>query len=174
MSDSGLPADATAVPTARGLHAPRPGAAICHRCGGSKKGPFVPCKACGYAPAGPERHVAWLFSEHHLEPEELEEAARRIHSGERPDPPRSLLEQARVRMGAAPLTDDARRPLGTAQLIGLAVGNVLLTPLLGMALWWGMREERPIAAAQALRTTLPVILGLAVVWGGLIARWTLF
>lgn len=166
--------DAPPRPAEAAPPASAPGAAICHRCGGGKRGPYVPCKACGFVPAGPERQVAWLFSEHHLAPDELAEAARRLQAGERPDPSRSLLERARVQMGAGPLTDDARRPLRSTQLVALGLANVLLTPFVGLAVWWGLREERPVAAAQALRSTVPVALGLAVVWGGLLARWTLY
>lgn len=150
-----------------------PPAAICHRCGGAKRGPFVPCKACGFTPVGPERHVAWLFSEHHLDPEELGEAARRLRAGDRPDPPRALLETARVRMGAAPLTSDARRPLDTRQILLLSAVNVLLTPLAGLAVWWGLQPERPLAARQALRITLPVLVGGGILWSILLANWRL-
>ncbi|MCK6502498.1 hypothetical protein L6R53_03725 [Myxococcota bacterium] len=162
-------------PDARGEAPPEvaPPAAICHRCGGAKRGPFVPCKACGYTPVGAERHVAWLFSEHHLDPEELGEAARRLRAGDRPDPPRTLLESARIRMGAAPLTTDARRPLDTRQLLLLGACNVLLTPLAGLAVWWGLAPERPLAARQALRITLPVLVGAALLWTILLANWRL-
>jgi hypothetical protein len=133
----------------------------------------VPCKACGYTPAGAERHVAWLFSEHHLVPDELAEAARRLRSGDRPDPPRALLETARIRMGAAPLTSDARRPLDTRQILLLSAVNVALTPLAGLAVWWGLAPERPLAARQALRITLPVLVGAGILWVVLLANWRL-
>lgn len=154
-------------PTAEAL----PPASICHRCGGAKRGPFVPCKACGYTPVGAERQVAWLFSEHHLSPDELAEAARRLRAGDRPEPPRSLLETARIRMGAAPLTLDARRPLATRQLLMLSLANVLLTPLAGLAVWWGLEPERPLAARQALRVTLPVMVGAGLLWMVMLAKW---
>jgi len=148
-------------------------AAICHRCGGDKRGPFVPCKACGYTPAGVDRQVAWLFSEHHLDPTELTEAARRLRAGDPPEPPRSLVEHARVQMGAAPLGTDARRRLTTRQLLGVTLANVVLTPLVGLAVWWGLQEERPVASHQILRVTLPVAIGEALAWLLLIASWRL-
>ncbi|RME21988.1 MAG: hypothetical protein D6798_16870, partial [Deltaproteobacteria bacterium] len=136
------------------------------------RGPFVPCKSCGFTPTATERQVAWLFSEHHLSAAELAEAARRIREGERPDPPRSLLEQARVEMGAAPLSDRARTPLRSDQLVLLTAANLLLTPLVGLALWWGLRADRPVAARQAIRLTLTVIVGLAVMWTALLLNWS--
>lgn len=148
------------------------GPAICHRCGGPKRGPYVPCKACGFVPTGRERQVAWLFSEHHLSPEELDEAARRLRGGERPDPPRALLETARVGMGAAAAGDEGGA-LRNHELLALTLGNLLLTPLVGFATWWGLSEERPVASAQALRVTVPVAGALALAWGVLLASWVM-
>lgn len=138
--------------------------AICHRCAGPKKGPFVPCKSCGFVPTGEHRQVAWLFSRDHLDEDELDEAARRVREGALPEPPRELLEHARESMGAKPLDQEALRPLSSSQLAGLALADVLLTPLVGYALWFGLREERPVAARQALRITVPVTVGLGLVW----------
>ncbi len=148
-----------------------PPAAVCHRCGGEKKGPFVPCKHCGVIPMGAERQVAWLFSEQHLDPAELAEAARRVGGGERPDPPRALMELARRRMGVGAPDSDEVRSLAGSERLALLGGNLLFTPLVGLACWWGLSEWRPIAARQALLDSLPVaILGL-VIWGALLVRW---
>lgn len=138
--------------------------AVCHRCGGPKKGPLIPCKTCSFTPTGEERPIAWLFSAHHLTDAELDETTARILAGEQPDPSKALSDGARVAMGAAPLTDDARRPLRTGTLILIGLGNLLLTPLLGFAFWFGLIEERPRAARQALTITLPMSLALALVW----------
>ena len=46
--------------------------AVCHRCGGPKKGPFVPCKTCGFVPVGDERPIAWLFGLDYLTEEEID------------------------------------------------------------------------------------------------------
>lgn len=134
--------------------------AVCHRCGGSKKGPLVPCKVCGFVPTGEERPVAWLFSRHHLSPHELVHAAARLREGERPEPSRALRDGAREAMGAAPLPDAARRPLDNRELMLLAVGNLVATPLLGLAVWWGLAERRPVASGQAMKVTIPFVLVL--------------
>ena len=143
--------------------------AVCHRCGGPKSGPLVPCKACGFTPTGEERPVAWLFSLHHLAPDELEAAAARVREGERPDPSRKLRDEAREAMGAPMSAPEANRPLTHGQLLLLSAGNLLLTPMAGYAVWFGLRESRPAASRQALRITVPVTLGLAVLWVGMIA-----
>lgn len=145
-------------------HADQIVAAICHRCGGDKRGPLVPCKTCGFTPTSDERPVAWLFSAHHLDTDELLEAARRVRSGDRPEPSKALREEARVGMGAAPLTDAAKEPLRPSTLLLIGLGNLLLTPLAGYAVWFGLREERPRAARQALTLTLPISAALGLAW----------
>ena len=124
----------------------------------------MPCKTCSFTPTGDERPVAWLFSAHHLAVDELLEAAKRVRAGDRPEPSKALRGQARVGMGAAPLTDTAKEPLGTNSLLMLGLGNLLLTPLAGYAVWFGLREERPRAARQALLLTLPMSAALAIAW----------
>ncbi|MEC8422892.1 MAG: hypothetical protein VX000_03880 [Myxococcota bacterium] len=144
-------------------------AAVCHRCGGNKRGPLVPCKTCGFTPTGEERPVAWLFSGHHLDSDELADAAQRVRAGDRPDTSRELRAQARSAMGAAPLTDAARTPFGAGWLLLLGIANLMLTPLVGYAVWFGLREERPRAARQALALTLPISAVLGVAWVVLVA-----
>lgn len=139
-------------------------AAICHRCGGPKRGPFVPCKVCGFTPSGEERSVAWLFSREHLSEDELAEAAARVRSGERPDPSRALIAQAHAGMGAVPASTEQQRPLRLSQVLSLLAANLLLTPLAGLAVWFGLREERPVAARQAIWATVPVALLLSAGW----------
>lgn len=143
---------------------PSASAAVCHRCGGRKRGPFVPCKTCGFVPQGDQRSVAWLFSTAWLDELELEEAARRVLGGGIPDPSRALRDQARQFMGAAPLGDDAKRPLSSRQVMLLFAGNVLFTPMMGFAVWFGLRRSRPIAARQALSVSVPVSLALTAMW----------
>lgn len=46
-------------------------------------------------PVGEERTLAWLLSDHHLSPAELESAARRIRGGQKLAPPEELLAKAR-------------------------------------------------------------------------------
>jgi hypothetical protein len=142
--------------------------AICHRCGGEKSGPFVPCKSCSFVPQQMERATAWLFSLHHLEPAELQRAAGRIRGGDRPDPGKMLQAQAIKAMGAVPPTDSSVQPLPTQHLVGIALANLFLTPLAGFAFWIGLRTERPRAAAQALRITLPIAFALGALWVGMV------
>ena len=124
----------------------------------------MPCKGCGFTPTSEERALAWLFSGHHLDADELEEAARRVRTGERPDPSRALQAEARASMGAAPLADRAARPLPPRTLLLVGLGNLLMTPLAGYAVWFGLRESRPVAARQTLSITLPVSAALALAW----------
>lgn len=146
--------------------------AVCHRCGGEKSGPFVPCKACGYTPQGESRNVAWLFSVHHLDATELTEAADRIREGEQPDVSRALHEHARQSMGAVPLPDGALTPLPARSIVALSAANVLLTPLAGFAVWFGLRHDRPTAARQALMVTLPISVAITLLWlGVMLGRW---
>lgn len=145
----------------------KPPEAICHQCGGPKRGPFVPCKSCQFEPRGEERAVAWLFSRAWLSADELSLAAERIRSGQRPDVSQALQERARVEMGAVPMSSGASLPLGIWQLLGLSAANLFLTPLAGLAVWYGMRDERPLAARQAARVTVPVAIGMAALWSSI-------
>ncbi len=142
--------------------------AVCHKCGSAKSGPFVPCKACQHIPQRQDRSVAWLFSTEHLSEEELTRAAERIRNGERPDPSRILQQMAHQTMGATPITDISQIPLSTRTLVAIASANLLLTPMAGLAVWLGYRQQRPIAAAQALRITVPVAFALAALWIGMV------
>jgi hypothetical protein len=120
-------------------------------------------------PQGEERPTAWLFSLHHLSEADLQAAAERVRDGERPDPGQGLQAGAKKQMGATPLADGAQGPMPTAHLIGIAAANLLLTPLAGFAFWIGLRDERPVAAAQALRITLPIAFALGALWAGMVA-----
>lgn len=140
-------------------------AAVCHRCGTEKANAFDPCGGCGFMPSGEGRALAWLFSAPHLNEAQLSEAARRIRAGERPDPSRAQLLLAREALGPSFATNT---PLARRELVGLVLANVLLTPLVGFAVWFGLRLERPKAAAQAFSVTLPLSFVLAGVWGAVV------
>ena len=127
----------------------------------------MPCKACGFIPLGDERPVAWLFGDDYLSEEELAEAAERIRGGELPDPGRALQQMAREAMGAVRIGED-QKPLVGWELLAIAVVNLLLTPLFGLAIWYGLREERPVAARQAARMTAPIAVALGLVWGAVL------
>lgn len=142
--------------------------AICQRCGGEKSGPFVPCKACAHVPQGADRNVAWLFSDAYLSHEELKSAALRVRGGERPDPSVALQDLARNAMGATPRTLRSQTPLPTRTLLGIASANLVFSPMAGFAVWFGYRSVRPVAAAQALRITVPIAIALAALWVGMV------
>ena len=112
--------------------------------------------------------MAWLFSLHHLEEAELSSAAERIRAGEHPDPSKVLRDMAHQTMGAAPRTEDSHATLSTRTLVAIAGANLLLTPMAGFAVWFGFRRERPIAAAQAMRITVPVAFALGALWIGMV------
>lgn len=137
--------------------------AVCHRCGGAKPGPLDPCSDCGFAPTGQDRAIAWLFSDAWLNEEERAEATQRVLAGERPDPSRALLKEARRALGG-----DAHgaqgAPLSRGQIALLLAANVLLTPMAGLAVWLGTRAERPRAARQAIWMTAPVAALGALAW----------
>lgn len=138
--------------------------AVCHRCGARKNGPLVPCKACNFVPLREARAVAWLFSSHHLDEAELVEAERRIRIGDVPEPSKALRAMAQRAMGALdapPIEDQPLRPLAVLLLV---VTEVLLTPLVGVALWLGLRETRPRAARLVARITVPITAILVVLW----------
>jgi hypothetical protein len=138
--------------------------AACHACGSIKKVPLIPCKACGFIPSGSARATAWLFSLEYLSKEELAEAAGRVRAGQRAEASQALLFTAKKAMGALPFERDTDRPLTTGEQWALALTNLLLTPLAGLALWHGLRASRPQAARQSLRLTWPIALALCLMW----------
>lgn len=138
------------------------GRAVCARCGGSRSDLFADCPDCGASIGPADRPLAWLLSSAWLDEAELDELARRISSGQRPDPGEALLARARVALGAAPQERGER--LSPRQRLGLLAANLLLTPLAGYAVWFGLRRERPAAARDALSVTLPVTMALAGAW----------
>ena len=142
--------------------------ATCHRCGGDKRDALDVCDACGHQPGPTERGIAWLFSDEHLSEVEREEAAQRLRGGERADPSRALLAYARHRAGAPALPEAGLTPLRSGQLAVLTAANLLLTPLAGAAVWWGLRQDRPRAARQALWATLPAALFTTGIWAAVL------
>ena len=140
--------------------------AACHRCGGTKSGPLLPCPECRHTPRGGDRSLAWLFSSAHLSPDELVLAAQRIQAGEMPDPSTRLLQLARRQIDSRMSRDDT--PLSTGALIALGSASLILTPLAGLAVWWGLRDHRPHAAGQTLRVTIPIAAALGALWVGII------
>ena len=127
-----------------------------------------PCTACEYVPEGDNRPLSYLLSHHHLSTEELTQAAKRIENGERAAPSALLLEVARVDLTAAARPEEPETGEDTGLLLEervyLVLGSILLTPLVGVAAWWGWRESRPEASRFALLMTLPLTAALSLLW----------
>ena len=146
-------------------------AAVCQQCGAPKRAPLIPCKKCQFVPSGDERAIAWLLSREYLSETELSEASRRItEERQRPDPSQALIYRAKESMGALDFEQTQNHPLSNHELWALGIANFLLTPLTGLAVWHGLQEERPRAANQALKLTVPIAVTLALVWVGLIGQ----
>jgi hypothetical protein len=86
-----------------------------------------------------------------------------------PDPNRHLMNHARAKIGDPKRSDASNTPFSTSTLVAIGAMDLLLTPLAGFAIWWGHRFDRPRAAAQALRITLPIAAALGALWVGLVA-----
>ena len=144
--------------------------AICHRCGSTKVGAFQSCTDCNYTPRGPDREVAWLFSNNHLDGKELILAAERVRGGELPEPSTALRSHARTTMGRDKNRAHTDKPLEGKEIAGLVLANLLLTPLAGLAVWWGLSPDRPLAARQAMKVTVPIGCLLGLGWTLLVAN----
>lgn len=141
--------------------------AVCVACGEPKELALARCAACGFVPTGDDRARSVLASTRMLEPPQLAEVQRRIRSGEpfRPSPAR--LAAARLALAGAASTKP--RTLTRNEALALLAGNLLLTPALGWAVWFGLRQRPGLAARQALWLTVPVsgVLGgawIAALW----------
>ncbi len=132
-------------------------AAICARCGAEKDLPLGRCPGCGHLPAGEDRALALVCSTRVLDEAALRTAQERIRRGEPVRPTAALLERARGILSGG--TERSAR-LDARQLVAIAVANVLLTPLVGYAVWWRHREDTGPAARQALLVTVPVSIAL--------------
>jgi hypothetical protein len=142
--------------------------AICHRCGSTKTSAFHSCSDCSHTPRDTDRVVAWLFSNSHLDEDELKLASGRIRAGELPEPSPALCAHARARMGRAESAEYPDTPLEGLEVFAVALANLLLTPLAGLALWWGLKPSRPSAARQIMRVTVPIATLLGLVWSALV------
>ncbi len=127
--------------------------AVCVRCGGVRASFEAICPACGHRPDGEGLLIAWLLSENNLDEAAFAKVQIRIQEGEAIRPSGKMLDKARRALGSHFATDTG---LTSRERLGLLAVDLLLTPLIGWVLfaWW--RNERPRAALQALRITLPV------------------
>ena len=143
--------------------------AVCHICGDTKIRPLVLCKACGVVPLPEERALAWLLGPEHLSEVERKEVAVRIRNGEVLLPSRSLQRQALYKLGFS----FTRNAYSKKWMVGLFVANFLLTPLIGVGIWWGARMDRPVLATQSLwSSAIAFTCSTAMIWGGILAsRW---
>ena len=133
--------------------------ALCPRCGAEKDLPLGRCGACGVVPVDAEREIALLCSTRILDVPALRAAQERIRRGE----PLRPTEALRARARALLLGEEVASVTFTrGQIAGLALANLLLTPLLGYAVWFRYRTRPGPAARQALFATVPVSLVLLV------------
>jgi len=132
------------------------GRAVCVRCGADRAVFDATCPACGFRPEGEGRLVAWLLSDEHLEPKELDAAQARIRSGDSIEPGPRLLAKARKALQQDFATDPG---MTGPQRIAVMLCSVFLTPLVGWTLWWTWRTSRPRAAWQAFALSAPATVG---------------
>jgi len=103
--------------------------------------------------------VAWLLSDAHLAPKELDLAQQRVRRGEFIEPGPKRMKKAR----RALQRDFASDPgLTWLQRLGVMACSLFLTPLVGWTLWWTWRKNRPRAAWQAFALSAPATLGFMV------------
>lgn len=140
--------------------------AICACCGAEKDLPLGRCPGCGHLPAGEEREVALVCSTRVLDVAALRTAQERIRRGEPVRPTAALRGRAREILSGVPI---ARTRLSAGQLLALATVNLVLTPLVGYAVWWWRRHDQGPAGKQALVVTIPCSILL---FGGILA-WRL-
>lgn len=133
--------------------------AVCAACGAEKDVALGRCAACGVVPQGPDREVALLLSSRFLEDDELDRVRDRIRRGERPLPSPARRAQARALL-VGERVPEAR--LDRRALLALVAGNVLVTPLLGWALWLRWRSRPGPGARQAWWATAPVSAALLI------------
>lgn len=113
---------------------------------------------------GEEQEVALVCSTRVLTPEQLAAVADRCRRGEPVQPSHALRSRARALLRGAPIRAEAK--LRPSQLVVLVFANLLLTPLLGYALWLKVRRQPGPGARQVLLATLPVSVVLALVFVG--------
>ena len=111
---------------------------VCVRCGAEKELPLGRCPGCAHVPHRGEAALSLLASSRMLAAAELDEVQRRIQRGEplRPSAERLRAAEALVKGG-----EPEPPPMRPAELIGLGVASLLLSPLV------------PLAAAVAWRDT---------------------
>ena len=133
--------------------------ALCVRCGAEKDLPLGRCGACNTVPVDVERELAIVCSTRILDIEALRAAQERIRRGEPVRPTEALRARARAILSGEVAASYA---FTVRQVAALALANVVLTPLLGYAVWFRYRTRPGPAATQALVATIPVSVALFV------------
>lgn len=142
---------------------------LCARCGAEKDLPLGRCPACRHAPSGEDRLIALVCSTRVSPVETLLAAQARIRRGEGIRPTPELIERARrVLSGVV----EAETRLTSRQICGIIAANLVLTPVVGYAVWHHYRSDRGPAARQALLTTLPCSFVLAVALYAWHSQWS--
>lgn len=130
--------------------------AICIQCASEKELALGRCGSCGLVPTGTQRALSVIASTRMLTEPDLAEVQRRIAAGEPFRPGRERIEEAgRVLAGGAHVEPFS---FSRSHALLLTAGNVLLTPALGFAVWFGLRHRSGLGARQALWLTIPVSL----------------
>lgn len=118
--------------------------AICLICGFVKEAVEQTCEECGHELRSSDRSLALGLARAELTSAEIAEVSERIAKGERPVAPKN-----------GKWTDGAGMEWREWALIVL--GSVAITPLYGIAVSWGWRDERSLAARQALWLSLAIL-----------------
>lgn len=148
-----------------------PHSAICIRCGAPKELALARCPECGLVPTADERALSVLASSRLLGAPELAEVQRRIRAGEALRPARDRVELARRMLAGSASVEPFSFTRG--QAVALVAANVLLTPALGFAVWFGARHRPGLGARQALWLTIPVSLAVGIAWGCVFLKFAL-
>jgi hypothetical protein len=99
-----------------------------------------------------------------LDAAQLIEVQRRIQVGEPFRPTRERMEAARRMLAGATAAEPFR--FSATQALLLVLGNLVLTPALGFAVWYGVRNRPGLGGRQALWLTVPVSIVLTLGWVG--------
>ena len=118
--------------------------AICLICGFVKEYVEQTCEECGHELRSSDRSLAQGLARANLTQVELAEVSERIAKGERPVVPKN---------GKWAKGDG----LEWREWALISLGAFVMTPLFGLAVAWGWRTERSLAARQLFWTSLSLL-----------------
>ena len=136
--------------------------AICIRCAAEKELALARCAECGLVPAEDDRALSVIASTRSLPDADLVEVQRRIRAGEPFRPGRDRVEAARKLLAGTATVEPFAFTRNQALL--LVAANILLTPAIGFAAWFGLRQRPGLGARQALWLTIPVSAIFGITW----------